>query len=281
MRRSPPWAVYSLFAAVAGCAANRQVSSVSIPAPLVTALMANGGGVPTGTAPNYSVAELPSGYPRNLVPVGPVRIVGGMTTGDETVAVFSDSTRRLAAVFEQLFEQRGFTRPAPTVGSGFIPGSGPGYFFCNDSATVSVAPLLGENSASARVTYRRVRGRAPCEMHEPLRSADGLRLPELKPPAGAHVGSSHGSGGSSEASSNAQITGTSLVPAAIVAHYAEQLVAAGWTASPPAVSERVAAQYFEAKDAAGAPWEGVLMASGEKTAVSVSLAMHPRARGSR
>jgi len=281
MRRSPPCVVYPLFAAIAGCAANKQVSSVSIPAPLVTALMANGGVVPTSTAPNYSVAELPSGYPRNLVPVGPVRIVGGMTTGDETVAIFSDSTRRLAAVFEQLFEQQGFTRPKPTAGTGFMPGSGPGFFFCNDSATVAVAPLLGENRASARVTYRRVRGRAPCEMHEPLRSADGLRLPELKPPVGARVGASHGGSGTSEVSSSAQITGTNLVPAAIVAHYAEQLVAAGWTASAPAISERVAAQYFEAKDAAGAAWEGVLVASGEKTAVSVSLAMHPSGRGVR
>src|ERR1041385_5348854 len=150
MRRCSSWVVYSLLCAATGCASNRPVSTISIPAPLVTALMGSGGGVTTTPSPSYSVAELPAGYPRNLVPDGPVRVVGGMTTADETVAVFTDSTRRLAAVFEQLFEQRGFRRPAPTVGSGFMPGSGPGFFFCNDSASVSVSPLLGENRASAR-----------------------------------------------------------------------------------------------------------------------------------
>jgi hypothetical protein len=269
---------YSLFGFVTACAANKQVAQTVIPAPLVTALMGSGSGAPTSASPNYSVAALPSGYPTNLVPAGPVKIVGGMTTGDETVAVFADSTRRLAAVFEQLFVERGFKRPAPTVGSGFMPGSGAGFSFCGDSATVSVAPLMGENRSSARVTYRRVRGRPPCEMQQPLRSATGLKLPELTPPTGAHVGASHGSGGDSEASSGAEITGTNLVPATIVAHYADQLIAAGWTASPPAISDRVAAQYFEAKDATGAPWEGVLMASGSTTALAVSLTMHPRSR---
>jgi hypothetical protein len=276
MRRCLSAVTCSLLGFGAACAANKQVAQTLIPAPLVTALMGSGGVALAGTIPNYSVAALPPGYPKNLVPTGPVKIVGGMTTGDETVAVFADSTRRLAAIFEQLFVERGFKRPAPTVGSGFMPGSGPGFYFCDDSATVSVAPLTGENRTSARVTYRRVRGRPPCEMHQPLRSADGLKLPELKPPAGARVGASHGGGGSSEASSGAEITGTNLVPAAIVAHYADQLVAAGWTAAPPAISDRVVAQYFEAKDALGAPWEGVLMASGGKTTLSVSLAMHPR-----
>jgi hypothetical protein len=275
MRRRLPAVPYFLFCVI-GCAANKQVAQTFIPAPLVTALVGSGGGVSAGASPNYSVAALPAGYPRNLVPTGPVRIVGGMTAGDETVAVFSDSTRRLAAVFEELFVERGFKRPAPTVGSGFMPGSGPGFFFCDDSATVAVAPLTGENRGSARVTYRRVRGRPPCEMHQPLRSADGLKMPELKPPPGARVGASHGSGGTSEASSGAEITGTNLEATAIVAHYAGQLAAAGWTASPPAISDRVVAQYFEAKDASGVPWEGVLMALGSKTKLDVSLAMHPR-----
>ena len=64
-----------------------------------------------------------------------------------------------------------------------------------------------------------------------------------------------------------------LLPSTILAH-AAQLVAAGWTAAAPAISERVAAQFFAAKDASGAPWEGVLMAVGSKTALTVSLAMH-------
>jgi hypothetical protein len=74
------------------------------------------------------------------------------------------------------------------------------------------------------------------------------------------------------------MTGTALAPSAVIAHYATQLVAAGWTAEAPAVSERVAAQFFETKDASDAPWEGVLMAVGSGTAITVSLSMHPRTK---
>ena len=200
-----------------------------------------------------------------------------MTTGDETVAVFADSTRRLAAVFEQLFAQTGFTRPPPTPGSGFSPGSGPYSHFCGDSGTVSVEPLSGSNRTFARVTYRRARGPGSCRL-EPAHSTGVLDLPELRAPAGVHVSRSGGGSGSDGVHSNAEMTGADLVPSTIIAHYAGQLVAAGWTAAPPALSERVAAQYFEAKDTSGAPWEGVLMASGSKNELTISLTMHARVR---
>jgi hypothetical protein len=60
----------------------------------------------------------------------------------------------------------------------------------------------------------------------------------------------------------------------ILAHYAAQLVGAGWAAAAPAISERVAAQFFEAKTASGDRWEGVLMAVGGGSAMTLSLTMH-------
>ena len=163
----------------AGCAANKQGAPATLPTPLVTALMDDRSS-PTRPAPDYTVGKLPPGYPVTLVPSGPVRIVGGMTTGNEVIAIFADSTRRLAAVFEQLFEQAGFTRPAPTPRIGvFISASGPYSFFCGDSGTVSAEPLVGSNRSFARVSYRRMQG-AVLSSVRPGAIPHELPLPELK-----------------------------------------------------------------------------------------------------
>lgn len=265
-----------LLAIAAGCAHKPQVSPTSIPVPLVSALIDDRFFPTRAVSPKYSVGQLPLGYPRVLAPTGPVTIVGGMTTGDETIAVFADSTRRLAVVMEQLFEQHGYRRPQPTPGSGFSSASGPFSYFCGDSGTVSVEPLAGANRASVRVTYRR-QGSGYCRSNEPTREPDQLALPELKPPAGVHVSRSGGGRGSDGVRSTAEMTGSDLSAPTIVAHYSAQLVGAGWTAETPAVSQRVAAQYFIAKDASGGSWEGVLMASGSRTALTLSLTMHPKA----
>lgn len=213
-----------------------------------------------------------------LIPSGPVRIVGGMTSGDRIVAVFADSTRRLATVFEPLFEQAGFTRPPPTPGSGFSGGSGPYSYFCGDSGTVSATPLTGANRTFVRVSFQRMHGERAgfCRPFERTVTQHQLDLPELRPPAGVRVTGSQGGSGDNGVTSSADITGAALVPSAILAHYASQLLAAGWTGATPAISERVAAQFFEAKDASGATWQGVITAAGSRTALTVSLTMHPR-----
>jgi hypothetical protein len=263
-----------LLIVAAACA--RQQSAPAIPVPLAAALIDNYGSA-TPTTPEFAVGKLPPGYPPTLVPSGPVRIVGGMRTDQQVVAVFADSTRRLAAVFEQLFEESGFKRPAPSPGSGFSSGSGPYSFYCRDSATVMAAPLTGADRNTVRVTYRQPRGYSACPMRDrALPSEEQLPIPELRPPPGVHARRSGGGGGGGESHTSAEITGAGLVPSTIVAHYAAQLVAAGWTTPGPANSERLAAQFFETKDASGAPWDGVLMAFGTSTAMDLSLTMHRR-----
>jgi len=267
----------SLVVIIAACATSPHVTTMSLPAPLVTALISDRG-TATRPAPAYVVSSLPPRYPLALVPSKPAIIVGGMTNGDEIVAVFADSTRRLAAVLEELFVSRGFTRPAPTPGSGFMRGGGPYTFFCLDSATIAAEPLTGANRSLVRVTYRVVRGQRMCPTADPSWSDNAqLHIPELTPPAGVRVGISRGGNGEG-ASSSTELSGTDLVPASILAHYAAQLSAAGWTASAPAISERVAAEYFSAKDARGIAWDGVLMAVGNGTAVTASLSMHVRGK---
>jgi hypothetical protein len=263
---------------------NRQAVTRAIPLPLATALL-NDRGIPTATrpAPRFAVGTLPDRYPVTLVPTGPVAIVGGMTTGDEVVAVFADSTRRLSAVFEELFTRDGFNRPPSSPGAGFSPRSGPYSYFCRDSETVSAQPLTGANRNLVRVDYRVIRAQRACATADAFATHGLLHLPELTPPPGARVSGSHGASGgdggpSSTISSSADLTGAALVPSAILAHYAAQLSAAGWTGAPPAISEKIAAEFFEAKDAAGATWEGALTIVANSTVTTASLAMHVRAK---
>lgn len=274
-RHLAPLAAALLAAIGAPRPATGQTPPESIPAQLVAALLDDQMAL-LSTSREFAVAQLPRGYPQKLVPTGPIKVVGGMTTRDEIVAVFSDSTRRLAAVFEQLFEQAGYSRPSPTPGSGFSLGAGPYTYFCGDSGTLSVEPLAGMNRTFARVTFRPMRDRSSCQPPAASVQQHQLTLPPLTPPPGADVRRSGGSGGTDGVGSNAEVTGANLVPSAIVAYYAAQLVAAGWTAETPAVSDRVAAQYLEAKDSTGTSWEGVLMASGGRGMLNLSLNMHPR-----
>src|SRR5258708_25714599 len=174
-----------------GCAGNQQAARAVLPAPLVTALITDRGEA-TRPSPAYAVGTLPAGYPASLVPTGPVTIVGGMKSGGEVVAVFADSTRRLAAVFEELFTQAGFTRPEPTPASGFSGGSGPYPVSFRDRVMVSVEPLTGAARNFARANVRTMRGYNPCKQFGEPPRRDQLTLPALTPPPGVHMSRSGG-----------------------------------------------------------------------------------------
>lgn len=224
----------------------------------------------------FSVDTVPRGYPAQLIPDGPVRILGGMRTGDRITAVFADSTRKLAAHAEDMFTRSGFARPPVAAGSGFMTAGGPYAFFCGDSATVSAHPLPGPDGI-LRVEYRKYRGRLGCPVHRsPPTERKRLRLPELVPPAGVRLGRTGGGGGSDEVNSRAEASGARLDPAMLLSHFGGQLVAAGWRGGAPALGERVAAQHYRATDDAGDAWEGTLVAIGDSANVTLNLSMRRR-----
>lgn len=260
----------------ASCASRPRPSGDALPVSLVSALVNQPVG--NGIRPDrrFTVGTLPPGFPATLVPPGPVRIVGGMASRAGIVAVLADSTRRITAVLEDHFEAAGFRRPPESPGSGFSPGSGPYRFFCNDSATVSAEPLTGEERNFARVSYRPARGCASAPRQSPERPDVRLALPALVPPAGVTVRGSGNSSGGNEVESRGRASGAAIVPDTLLRHYATQLVAAGWTAAPPAHGVNVAAQHFEAKDAAGAAWHGVLLVAGSGTSARLALTMERR-----
>ena len=111
---------------------------------------------------------------------------------------------------------------------------------------------------------------------EGWRISRDVSVPELRPPAHVQVARSNAGSSTDAVSSSAQVFGPALSPSTVLSHYAPELVAAGWSTTAPAVGDRVAAQFFEAKDPSGAAWEGVLIAEGGGGALTLTLTMHPR-----
>lgn len=247
-----------------------------LPAPFVAALLAGRQGASRPTH-EFTLGRLPAGFPQAFVPPGPVTIVGGMRAGRELVVLLSDSTRRLAATLESHLESAGYSKPRPVPASGFDGGRSPYPSFCGDSGLVSVEPLTAPDSDVVRLKFTRVPGGFMCEDRIRARVArTQLALPPLSPPPGVTVTNVDGSGPG--VTSNATAIGSGLEPAPILAHYAAQLVAAGWSSSSPAHGQRVAAQYFEASDSTGARWDGSLTVSGRDSALRLTLQMTPRGR---
>jgi hypothetical protein len=257
-----------------------QSSVPAIPAPLVSALLAGNRGAARAT-PTFYVSELPTGFPTALIPAGPVRIVGGMRSDGELVVVLADSTRRLAAVFEQTIQEAGFKHPPTDPGAGFSGGGGPYRYFCRDSTTVSVEPLAGAERDFIRVAYRVGRTATSCVPMPPRESHGVLKLPPMTAPAGMQAMSSGGGSGTSEVTSSAELSGGGLNAAVIVAHYAAQLRTSGFTVGTPADGSQVSSRYLEATDAQGGRWRGAMIAFESGTSVSISLMMRPIAAGGR
>lgn len=250
-----------------------QSSTRVLPESLVNALIGSLNAMGAGSPPQYFVGMLPTGYPVMLVPAGPVTVMGGARSANQIVVVLADSTRRLSTVMEELLQASGYAHPAESPGSGFSSASGPYRFFCKDSATVTVEPVMGEVREMARVIYRMNRGRqcADFAAHRPLTGI--LKLPPLKPFPGGDVSTSGGGSGDEEVDSRARVTGASLDASILLAHYAAQLLQAGWKLGEPAIAAHVAAQFLEATDDAGKHWQGTILVSGSNTAMNLALVM--------
>jgi len=87
---------------------------------------------------------------------------------------------------------------------------------------------------------------------------------------------SSGGGSGDGVDSRAVVTGDGISPESVLAWYTGQLVQAGWRTGAPAISARVAAQFFDATDDKGGQWQGTLVVSGLNTAMNLALVMRPR-----
>lgn len=226
------------------------------------------------TSPEVLVGKVPTGYPAQLIPGSPTRVVGGVVDGSQIQVVFEDSTRRVAAVLEELFERVGYTRPTSAQGSGFMSGvasSG----FCGDSGTANVQALGGAQRYMARVSFVRFANRQRCTSLVPSETRSTVRLviPELGVPRGSRIVQASGGSNGSEVSFNSELSDTTMAPEVVLTHYATQLTGAGWTGLAPGLGVRVASQYFEARDSAGGRWSGTLVVTRTRPRVLMSIVM--------
>ena len=264
----------ALFAAPAVARSQSQgVPAQSIPATLAAALYSSSASAST----RFFVNELPPGYPGSLVPPGHVTILGGTLAYGEIIALFSDSTQRLAATFEELLPNAGWKTPAPRGSGGFTSaGAGPSNFYCKGDSSLNFVPLTGDFRHALRVSLRPTGGGYWCAEHQASSGGHAtLTLPPLSAPPHATLRSSGGGSGSRDVSSYGELTGKSLVTSAVLEHFSAQLRAAGWTTTPSATSEHASTQYVTAKDADGRTWDGALVVFGNSTNLRLMLEMRP------
>jgi hypothetical protein len=184
----------------------------------------------------------------------------------------------MLADYVGLIEGAGFHTPAPPTTTGFASAFYGRTFFCRDSASrdsasVSVTSVPGPLRSAVHVTYRQRSSMSCSAEPAPPPSLEMLVLPSLAPPPGARSEGGGSNADSRRVSANTRLIAATLVPAAVVAHYATQLSAAGWTMSPAADNPRVAVQPFQARDRSGKSWNGALVVVRNGAALDVSLTM--------
>ena len=261
------------------CAGSSSIGAQPEPAALPTALaraLIGAQGMGSDGPPKFFIGEVPEGFPAQLVPTATAWIVGGARSGNTLVAVFADSTRRLAAVYEQMLEDAGWKRPPARPANGFTPASGAPRYYCRDSVTITPDALAGPLRDYVRVTFQRSRGWDPCAPGFEVReSSRRLTLPALTPPAGMRAMQTGGGGGNDAVNTRAQLSGRAALPLEVLTHFGAQLVAAGWTLAPaPSIGAQAAALVVSARDSTGALWSGVLTAQSTENGIAMSLFMN-------
>lgn len=253
-----------------------QSAPAALPVPLVTALFATGERATSRTT--FSVGELPSGWPTELTLTGRT-VVGGMSDGRSMVVVFADTARRPLPAFLAVFRGAGYAQPPVPGESGFMSSSGLLSYFCRDSAFVNAMTAPAPPGMTYIAVHYASAGRGACRpaviTPPPTPRTPGtLDLPTLPPPAGIRSGRTSSSSGGGAVTSRTRLTGTSVTPAELLAHYAKLLTAAGWTSSPAVSDSGGAVQLFHARDSQRNPWHGTLSVFATKTGRTAVLDMH-------
>ena len=247
----------------------------TVPRELVFALLAPYAERPGMEPPQLLVGRVPEGLPPGVVPrtagavvlgalayptrgPGPRRSTIVVTVPDSAPAALAGYERALGAAGWRRFagfEDRGGFVPVPMSRT---------LILCRDSAAITAwATPRPRGGAHMRVSVAEGERAGPCvqaRRRPPFEDPDAPPFPRLTPPEGVE---SHGGGSMGSSNGSREIAtrlGTTLSPAALVAHYAAQLRAAGWAAGDSLAGADVAARAFEVRDARGRQWRGLLTA---------------------
>ena len=256
--------------------------TATVPLELVAALL---GSMGTDLLPELRVGGLTRAVPADVVPRG-TRVLGtlsstqapnGQPRGASTVIMIVDLFPEDAIAQYMSHLDRTGWKPGPGYGQrgGFASGqtSRP-TAACRDSLFVMVtATLRPAGGAHLRLQFSPTTAQySPCDIERRYPGGrpmeDEIQLPVLLPPPGARSiasgestagGMSSGGDGSATRSTHATLDAR-LTPSEILAHYASQLKAAGWTASAPTSTAESGLQVLGMRDARGRTLRAVLTA---------------------
>src|SRR5687767_12276280 len=112
----------AIAAATTARTAPTQQQPATIPVPLAAALM--GGAVdPTRPPTRFFVGQAPDGFPAELIPPGPVSVIGGtMASGARTVILaYPAAVENGVTAYRQFLRAQGWIAPSMTEGrTGFV-----------------------------------------------------------------------------------------------------------------------------------------------------------------
>jgi hypothetical protein len=210
-----------------------------IPRELAIAML---GGPATGSprGPNIMVGSAPPEVPSELLPANGFEILGSVTyTGPGSAGrytVIGTTTSDTDSILSRLrasWEKAGFKVPGSMQSfGGFVPAESlrPDRSYCRDSVTLGASTSARPQGGSYLRIYLNTGQRTSCNAPPfPAQYTNPMEtpLPSLLAPPGMRMNGG-GSGGAAGRESSASLQ-TEMTPGQLLAHYASQMQAQGWT----------------------------------------------------
>ena len=234
-------------------AAHAQAAARPAQMPTEFAMGLLGSGVNWNTSKTtFLVDSFPLGWPPALV-LRSAHLLGGAKTDVGLVTVYADTSRRAYEDFREVLVTNGFTE-RPLEGRGFSMGGPVEVAYCRGSARMRPVSTPGLNGRKLlTVSFELGEGESCADP-----AANSLGLPALKAPPGVTAIDVATSATMSEVRSQTRLA-SMHPPSVLLAHYAAQLSAAGWTVGMPAFSSTLAGMSLETRDRVGRYWYGSLV----------------------
>jgi len=236
--------------------------SRDVPRDLVTALLAG-----PGLDARVFVGDAPAEV-REAIPLATVgEVLGGVLQGPvgTVVVAVSGTPAEGVAALEGRLEEEGWTQPS-------LPRDPMGGFrssdrfgqrtWCGDRYSLQTSGLSLDGRSYVRIRFQdREAGRTFCDAEAlaDMRRRDpgeGLRFPDLTPPAGARV-QPRGGGSTDDGIHTRAAIESDLGTEALFAHYARQLRDAGWVPEGQSVAANASIGRWRTEDDEGRPVVGV------------------------
>lgn len=235
-----------------------------VPQELVAALLV-GMVAPESTNPEIVVGRLPDDLPFEVPRPEKARVVGALARSKSGTLVFSVAEPPLEAMkaYRELLRRTGWDDPGRERGSGFQPPpiAYSGMFCQGEKRSISTtAAERSDGQTMLQVRYAESGRYSPCDdrQRENMFSPRGP-MPTFYPPRGASIVDGNVGGGRNYMEASARLK-TELRPAQLLAHYAAQLRADGWTPRSETAGNDVTGQIWRINDHEGRAWVGVLIA---------------------